>query len=174
MITLKNTTKRMRTYNLDRHHGKVRKFPQIRNLANGGSIGEIVKRKLPDSITFLAREIKSKHDGKPLPASIKECPDIKAALQRGELVEIKAPARPTPPKSPTPPQGNPSQVGSSGSNEGDGSGEEAKEGDSSGANEGGNDPDPDTVASTPSVGDDSGSSESGSRRSKKKASRRGR
>lgn len=153
MTTLKNKLNRMKTYNLDRHHAQVRKFPQIQELPGGGSVGNTVKRKMPDSITFLAKETKSKMNGKPIPDSVLQCPEVAAALARGDLVEIKSPARPAPAKPAPPSGGNKGGTGSEG-------------GDSSGPKEGGSP----EVASEPSVGDDSGSSESQPTKTAKKAS----
>ena len=89
MIVLRNMTKVMKTYNLDRHHSQIRKFPRINTLANGQGLATTVKLKIVDSITFLGRETKSKwRDGQPIPESMLNCPDIKSAIASGELQQV--------------------------------------------------------------------------------------
>ena len=75
-VTLENLERRMVVYNLAHPaHTRVRKIPQVQELKGGKSIGVFVKKRLPSSITFLARERKSC-----LPDTIVQCPDIRAAL----------------------------------------------------------------------------------------------
>jgi hypothetical protein len=74
LVTLENLEPRLACYNLDHDHAVVRRFPQVAELADGTAHGHFVDKALPDSVTFLAREIKT------LPASILECDEIKSAL----------------------------------------------------------------------------------------------
>ncbi len=74
-VTLENLEPRMVCYNLDHKHAVARMFPRVTELANGQAHGDFVELKLPDSVTFLAKEKRS------LPASILECDEIRSALE---------------------------------------------------------------------------------------------
>ena len=96
-VTLENLEPRMVCYNLDHNHALPRLFPRVAKLANGQEHGHTVEVRLPDSVTFLAREVKTM-----LPASILECDEIASALaprghgerprlrQRGDVIESDA------------------------------------------------------------------------------------
>jgi len=76
-ITIENLEPRMTVYNLAHpDFVRTRKIPQVQELKGGKSVGVFVKKRIPTSITFLARERKSC-----LPNSILRCPDIKAAIE---------------------------------------------------------------------------------------------
>jgi len=80
-VTIENLQPKMTVYNLAHPaHTRVRKIPQVQELKNGKSIGVFVKKRLPTSITFLARERKSC-----LPDTILQCPDIQAGLRSRRL-----------------------------------------------------------------------------------------
>lgn len=94
VVTLENLEPKLACYNLDHASHKVaRVFPQVTELKNGTLHGVFVQKLLPDSVTFLAREIKT------LPATVLECDEIKSALapnahgvkprlrQRGDVLE---------------------------------------------------------------------------------------
>lgn len=93
LVTLENLEPKLVCYNLDHNHTLARTFPRVAVLANGQEHGHSVELQLPDSVTFLAREVKT------LPASILECDEIKSALdprahdakprlrQRGDVIE---------------------------------------------------------------------------------------
>jgi len=85
MIAIKNKTRRMLVLNLDRSdHVKVRKIPVVRQLINGGSVGEFVKKRLADSLTILARATVSN-----LPDSVGECTEVKNAEAAGQIQIIR-------------------------------------------------------------------------------------
>ena len=76
-VALQNLEPRMTVYNLAHpEHTRVRKIPQVQELKNGRQVGVFVKKRLPTSITFLARERKFR-----LKPSILMCPEIKAAIE---------------------------------------------------------------------------------------------
>lgn len=85
-VVLMNKTRRMLVVNLTRKEAKRRKFPVIRKLKNGASVGEFTTRLCPDSITFLAKE------RKPVPAEYLSIPEIRNALQArpSKLVIVKS------------------------------------------------------------------------------------
>ncbi len=86
-VALKNLERRMATYNLAHPaHTKTRKFPVVTQLKNGSSIGRMQPKACPDSLTFLAKEIRAG-----LPDTILLCPDVKAALTSTppRLLEVK-------------------------------------------------------------------------------------
>ncbi len=93
VVTLENLEPRLVSFNLNHEpgHTVARVFPRVMNLPNGQSHGEFVTRALPDSVTFLAKEIKT------VPASYLGCEEIEHALkpkngqkpslrQRGDVV----------------------------------------------------------------------------------------
>lgn len=97
LVTLENLEPRLVCYNLDHpKHRVARLFPQVVTLPNGDQHGSFASRSLPDSVTFLAREIKT------LPETVLECGEIKSALspaahggkprlrQRGDVIEDDA------------------------------------------------------------------------------------
>lgn len=101
LVTLENLEPRLVCYNLDHNHALSRTFPRVAKLANGQEHGHFVELKLPDSVTFLARETKT------LPATVLECDEIRSALeprehgvkprlrQRGDVIEQDADAAAT-------------------------------------------------------------------------------
>lgn len=91
VVTLENLEPRLVCYNLNHEHTVARVFPRVHVLPNGQQHGEFVTRALPDSITFLAKEIKT------FPASVLGCEEIEHALnpkngqkprlrQRGDVI----------------------------------------------------------------------------------------
>lgn len=98
LVTLENLEPRLACYNLDHNHAIARTFPRVTVLPSGQSHGHFVEKKLPDSVTFLAREVRT------LPASVLGCPEIASALkpslhgvkprlrQRGDVIEHTAEA----------------------------------------------------------------------------------
>lgn len=85
VVTLENLEPRLVCYNLDHKHTVARVFPRILNLPNGQQHGEFETRELPDSVTFLAKEVKS------VPASVLDCEEIKHALkpENGQAARLR-------------------------------------------------------------------------------------
>lgn len=90
LIALKHTGRKMAAFNLDQVK-ITRKVPVIQVLKNGTSVGVIRAHRLPDSITFLAKERKYN-----LPGTLLECTEIKKALEDGRLRQIEQPSKPDP------------------------------------------------------------------------------
>lgn len=82
-FTLKSRLRRMRVFNLSKGTAMVRRFPVVRQLKNGTSVGEMQAKVCPDSITFLARETKT------VSREVYSSPEIQKAIGTGDLVLVK-------------------------------------------------------------------------------------
>lgn len=85
VVTLENLEPKLVCYNLDHDHTVARVFPRILSLPNGQQHGEFLTREIPDSVTFLAKEIKT------VPASMLGCEEIKHALnpENGQKARLR-------------------------------------------------------------------------------------
>ena len=98
MVTLTNTSRRMKVYNLDHPFFRTSKWGARRMAVtvveqhrDGNRYPKVLKRSLPGSITLLAGESR-----KGLPDQIKAVPAIRKDLKSGVLVSKKVEESPPP------------------------------------------------------------------------------
>lgn len=88
MVTLENLSRRMRTYNLVHPaHQKPMKFLREKVDHRGDKVFSRHTKPIFDSLTLTAAKTPGA-TAKGLPDTILECPEIKAAIKRGELRSI--------------------------------------------------------------------------------------
>lgn len=84
MVEIKNRERRMLVLNLDAPgHSLKRKFPVIRELRNGTSVGEMVAKHCADSVTLLARGTAT------IPKSALASTDVQNAIRAKKIVVIE-------------------------------------------------------------------------------------
>lgn len=83
-IAIRNKLPRMLVLNLDaREHRLKRRFPVVRQLRNGSSVGEMETKLCADSVTLLAREQIE------IPATALASTDVQNAIRAGKIVVIE-------------------------------------------------------------------------------------
>jgi len=82
-VTLVSKHRMMQVFNLTKAEGIVRKFPVIRPLKNGSSVGEFQGKVCPDSLTLLVGERKI------VPKTVLSAPELANAIRARKVVVIE-------------------------------------------------------------------------------------